>query len=135
MKIFLLLTVPTPIVDISTNHSGPFYIGTDLTLTCTVTLNPDVNSNESVTIVWIGPSDITGGRYSITPVSSSGENYTSTLIISSLAQGEDSGQYTCNVTVTGGSNVLEATSSNGIIIHVLGKLFACLNLIPYNKDK
>ena len=132
MYSFFSVTVPTPTVVISTNHSGPFYIGTDLTLTCTVTLNPDVNSNESVTIVWIGPSDITAGeRYSITPVSSSGENYTSTLIISSLEQ-EDSGQYACNVTVTGGSNVLEAISSNDIIIHVLGKLFECLT--PYLKD-
>ena len=126
---FFSVTVPTPTVVISTNHSGPFYIGTDLTLTCTVTLNPDVNSNESVTIAWIGPSNITGERYSITSVSGSGEHFTSSLTISSLAEGEDSGQYTCNVRVIGESNVLEAASSDDIFINVLGKLFECFNSI------
>lgn len=122
-RIHILLyspTVPIPYVELYTNHSGPFYIGTGLELICSVKLNPYVDSNESIIIAWSGPSEMIGERYSFTPVSGSGENYTSTLIISSLVEGEDSGQYTCNVTITGGSNILDATSNDDVFVNVLG---------------
>ena len=75
----------------------------------------------SVSVTWTGPRTIPGERYSVMEVSGSGGTYTSSLTISPLAEGEDDGQYTCSVTVSGGSSVLEATNSDSTTIVVMGK--------------
>ena len=49
-------------------------------------------------------------------VSGSGDTYTGSLTITFLAEGQDDGQYTCSVRVSGGSSVLEATISDSTII-------------------
>ena len=41
----------------------------------------------------------------------SGGTYTGSLTISPLAEGQDDGQYTCSVTVSGESSVLDAIYS------------------------
>ena len=46
----------------------------------------------------------------------SGGTYTGSLTISPLAEGQDDVQYTCNVTVSGGSSVLETSISDSTII-------------------
>ena len=53
--------------------------------------------------------------------SGSGETYTGSLTISPLAEGHNDGQYTCSVTVSGGSSVLEATNNDSTTIDVMGK--------------
>ena len=107
--------VPPPGVEVSSSRTGPLYAGTGLTLTCTVTLDSNVDSGESVETSWNGTRAIPGERYSVTDASGSGGSYTGSLTISPLAD-QDNGTYTCTVTVTGGSNVLQATASGGIII-------------------
>ena len=47
-------------------------------------------------------------------------SYTGSLTISPLAD-QDDGTYTCTVTVTGGSNVLQASASDDIFITVMGE--------------
>ena len=74
---------------------------------------------------WSGPRAIPGERYSVSGASGSGSSYTGSLTISLLAD-QDDGTYTCTVTVTGGSNVLQATASNAVIIAVRGKNSICL---------
>ena len=44
--ILFLPPVPQPGVAITLSHTAPLYAGTSLTLTCTVTLDPNVNNNE-----------------------------------------------------------------------------------------
>ena len=105
---------------VSPNRTGPLYVGTGLTLTCTVTLNSNVDSGESVVTSWSGLQDIPEQRYSVTGTSGSGGSYIGSLTISPLAD-QDDGTYTCTVTVTGGSNVLQATASDDIIITVNGE--------------
>ena len=102
---------------VSPNRTGPLYVGTGLTLTCTVTLNSNVDS--VVVTSWSGLQDIPEQRYSVTDASGSGGSYAGSLTISPLAD-QDDGTYTCTVTVTGGSNVLQATASDDIIITVNG---------------
>ena len=53
--------------------------------------------------------------------SGSGGTYTGSLTISPLAEGQDDGQYTCSVAVSGGSSVLEATNSDSTTIDFIGK--------------
>ena len=80
-----------------------------------MTLDPNVNYNETVSIEWscpgggaCGPTSVMGG--------------TSTLIISPLSDQDDDGLYTCTGTVTGGTNVSPASKSSSTNITIMGKL-------------
>ena len=114
------LSVPQPGVDVSLDHTAPLYAGTSLTLTCTVTLDPNVDNSESVMTEWSGPRDIPGESYSVTAASGSGSTYTGSLTISPLAQLDD-GTYTCTVSVTGGTNVLQANNSDNTTVTIMSK--------------
>ena len=104
---------------VSVSSNGSLYAGTSLTLTCTVTLDPNVNNNERVHIEWSGLQSIPQDRYSVTDASrGSGGSYTSTLTISPLTDQDDDRGYTCTGTVTGGTN---ATDSDYVTISVIGK--------------
>ena len=113
-------SVPQPGVDVTLNHTAPLYAGTGLTLTCTATLDPNVDNGEMVTTEWSGLQDIPEERYSVTGVNGTDSTYTDSLTISPLAD-QDDGTYTCTVTVTGGSNVQQATASNDVAIIVMGE--------------
>ena len=80
-------------------------------------MDTDVN----VSVTWTGPRTIPGERDSVMETSGSGGTYTGSLTISPLAEGQDDGQYTCSVAVSGGSNVLEATNSDSTTIDIIGK--------------
>ena len=119
-------TVPQPNVAISTNRTPPLYAGTGLTFTCTVSLDSSVDTDVSVSVTWTGPRIIPGEHYLVMEASGSGGTYTGSLTISLLAEGQDDGQYTCSVTVSGGSSVLEATGSDSTTIDVTGKNFVVI---------
>ena len=100
---------------ITLSRAGTLYAGTELTLTCTVTTDPNVDKDEEVVFEWSGFQSIPEDRYSVTDamiVSSS-----SSLTISPLAD-QDDGTYTCTVTDSGGAGVQSATAVN---ITVKGK--------------
>ena len=120
---FVSPSAPQPRVAMSANHTSPLYAGTGLILTCTVSLHSSVDTNVSVSVTWTGPRPIPGERYSVMEASGSGGTYTGSLTISPLAEGQDDGQYTCSVTVGGGSSVLEATGSDAVTIDVMGKYY------------
>ena len=92
--------MPVPDVVVTVTYATPLHVGSGLTLTCTVTLDPNVDNNETVTTSWSGPNNITGKRHLVTATSSSGSTYTSSLRISPLAV-QDNGTYTCTGIVTG----------------------------------
>ena len=111
---------------VTLNYTPPLYAGTGLTLTCTVTLDPNVDNGERVVTEW---SDLPGSSASGSgssasgsgsSASGSGSTYTDSLTISPLADLDD-GTYTCTVTVTGGSNVQQANASDDVTITVMGK--------------
>ena len=76
----------------------------------------------NVSVTWTGLRTIPGERYSVMEACGSGGTYTGSLTISPL-EGQDDGQYTCSVTVSGGSSVLEATNNDSTTIDVMGKGF------------
>ena len=80
-----------------------------------------MDTDVSVSVTWTGPRPIPGERHSVMEASGSGGTYTGSLTISPLAEDQDDGQYTCSVTVSGGSSVLEATNSDSTAIDVMGK--------------
>ena len=109
-------------MDVTISRTSPLYTGTSLTLTCTVTLDPNVDTSESVMIMteWSGLRDIPAERYLVAGTSGSGSTYTDSLTISPLAD-QDDGTYTCTVTVTGGSDGRQATASDDVTFTVMGE--------------
>ena len=100
-SIFYILTVSDPNITIS--PLGPIQgamVGSPLVINCTVSTVSGVESS-SVMISWRGPgggSIVNNSRVTISPITSSGNNYTSSLQFTYLMEG-DEGTYTCNVTV------------------------------------
>ena len=77
-------------------------VGNAQTLQCEVSTISGVNSS-SVMISWMGPggTSITNdNRVTISPTTSSGNTYTSSLQFTYLMEG-DEGTYTCNVMILG----------------------------------
>ena len=101
------------------SRTTPLYAGTSVTLTCTVTLHPNVDNGENVKMGWTGPNDLSGKRYSLTDHESR-STYTLNLTISPLIIGDDSDRYLCFVTVNGRSEVMvnRTTSYSDINIAV-----------------
>ena len=115
----LFHTVPTPTVSLS--PPGPIHnatMGSPQIINCTVITVSGVDSS-SVLISWTGPgggSIIDDSRVSISPTTSSGNNYTSSVQFTYLMEG-DEGTYTCNVMI------LEAYGSQSLNLSLLaGKL-------------
>ena len=100
-------------------YTTPLYAGSSLTLTCTVTLHPNVDNDENVTASWSGPSGITGEKHLVTATSGSGSTYTSNHTISSLAD-QDDGTYTCTGIVTG-ENEQQVTASDSHTLSTIRK--------------
>ena len=100
-------------VTVTLSPTPPLYTGISLTLTCTVTLDLNVNKCEKIMMEWSGHQDIPEERYSIlhTTYTTSGPhiNYTDSLTISPLAY-QDTGTYTCTGTIIGIMSLHQATS-------------------------
>ena len=108
----ICFTVPVPAVTIS--PSDPIQgamVGSPQDIQCIVSTVSGVELS-SVMISWMRPggeSITNDSRVTISPTTSSGNNYTSSLQFTYLMEG-DEGMYTCNVMI------LETSASNVIII-------------------
>ena len=137
ISILFLPPVPQPGVAITLSHTPPLYAGTSLTLTCTVTLDPNVNNNERVVTEWKGPRQTAGDRYSVTPaMRESDSSYNGSLVISPLTD-QDDGTYSCTARVSGGTNVQVVTAVDAVTITVMGKynslcIIMCMKFSSFN---
>ena len=104
-------------VVVSYNQTGPLFVGTTLTFTCTLSTNYGVNNDEAVSTHWSGVDHILPTeRYSVIPaMRGSDGSYTGTLTISPLAEGDD-GTLSCTGTVTGGTENQSDTDTADINI-------------------
>ena len=119
--LFFIDSVPVPQVTVTLSHATTLYTGINLTFTCTVILDPNVDNDERVVTKWSGLQDIPEERYSVTAASGSGSTYTGSLTISPLAY-QNTGTYTCTGTVNGSFHQATANASDDISINVNGKL-------------
>ena len=93
-----LSTVPPPSVSV-TNSSGT-YAGTNFNLTCTIELNTAVDTPVVVNSTWHGPVVILSGtRVVASEPTGNGTRYQTTLMFRPLNT-SNSGNYTCEVTVS-----------------------------------
>ena len=115
------LIVPLPDVAVSLNRTGPLYAGTDLTISCTVTLDQSVNNNETVSIHWNGTEEMQGRYLVSNTVSTFTESYmyTSLLTISPLSLG-DGTIVNCTGTILGVADE-EINNSNSVIFDIEGE--------------
>ena len=100
-------------------YTAPLYAGSSLTLTCTVTLDPNVDNDETITTSWSGPSNISGERHLVTEAMGSGSTYSSSLTINLLTNIDD-GMYTCSVLVTG-QNIQSVMANGSNVIPTIRK--------------
>ena len=129
-------TVPTPNVTIS--PSSPIQgamVGNPQVIDCTVSTVSEVESS-SVMISWMGPgggSVMNDSRVTISPTTSSGNTYTSSLQFTYLMEGDED-NYTCNVMIleTSGSQSVELQSlTSKLSLTYITQLHLCVikNLI------
>ena len=89
--------VPPPIITTTGLPNQVAIVGSNLTLTCNIQLDPSVDSTVMVNRTWLGPS---GATLSGTAPNKNGSIYQSVLTITSLKT-TDVGIYTCSMTVSG----------------------------------
>ena len=94
-------------------------VGSPQDIQCIVSTVSGVELN-SVMISWMGPGGefvTNNSRVTISPTTSNGNNYTSSLEFTYLMEG-DEGIYTCNVMIleANNSNTVEIKNLNGICI-------------------
>ena len=110
---FAPCTVPNFMVRIEP-RSDELTVGDEAIIDCTVSTVSGVEFS-SVTIIWIGPRGVitNDSRVIISPTTSSGNNYTSSLRFTYLMEG-DEGTYTCNVMIldTSESQSVDLSSLN-----------------------
>ena len=154
---FFLLTVPTPNLDISLSRQNDYLAGSELTITCDITIDPHVNTPFIVYSVWtmldevsccIGMQltdpeilkDGSGSRQSrislIDPTETDINTYHSQVQFSTLSSSMDSGRYTCTVNVIpmAGYNYIKAASTTNITTNFTVEGM-CSLLVQYSINK
>ena len=112
--------VPQPRVNVTLSRPAPLYVGTPITRTCIVTLDPNVDIGDMVMTSWTAFRGTQVHQYSVANNNFYGNTYANSLTTGNL-QETDSGTYRCSVTVTGGNNVQQATASADVNITVMGE--------------
>ena len=104
--------------------------GSPQVINCTVSTVSGVESS-SVMISWMGPGGVitSDSRVAITPTTSSGNTYTSSLQFTYLME-EDEGAYTCNVMI------LETIGSQSVVLQSLtGKFLFYKYVSTYHRSE
>ena len=96
-------------------------LGSNVTLTCTVELNPAVDVSVTVNTVWTGPAGFSTTN-TAQPVMGSTTTYTCTVIVRSFGR-DQSGNYTCTATVSSVSPVFSPSSQSETVHITTGKIY------------
>ena len=117
--IFLFpLTVPTPDLDISLSRQSDYLAGSELTITCDITIDPHVSTPFIVNIVWTMLDEVSSGFgiQQTDPTEIDFNTYRSQVQFSTLSSSLDSGMYICTVDVIpmAGYSYVNAPSTTNI---------------------
>ena len=121
----LFLIVPPPVVQVTTDPDNldTLIEGTYIDLVCNSSINGGVDTDISVTVVWLkdGNTIANGSEYSSNVELVSGY-YISTARIEELEVTDDNAVYTCTVTATPSIStfITENNGNNDITISVRG---------------
>ena len=92
---------------VSNDPVSPIHPGSDVTLTCTVELDPAVDIPVIVNAVLTGPDGFMTTN-TAQPVMGSTTTYTSTVVVSSFGR-DQSGVYTCTAAVSSTSSLISSS--------------------------
>ena len=134
----VFLTVPQPNASITPNHTGVLYTSTPLILTCSIQLNPVVDTTVMVTRMWRGPGS--QGISNSSHVTVSKLVGRSTLLYETTIQfvplsSTDSGDYECEATVTPDPSqsqfvIMSTTGNDTHAVNVQGESSLRHNCVP-----
>ena len=95
---YVVPAVPPP--SVSVTNTSRTYAGTNFNLTCTIELNPAVDTTVVINSTWRGPLGVPAGtRVVASELTGTGARYRTILMFRPLNM-SDSGNYTCEVTVS-----------------------------------
>ena len=114
--------VPPPTVTI---NNGTIAIGSAVTLTCTVELDPVVDVPVTVTTVWTGPAGFMTTT-TAQPVMGSTTTYTSIAMVNSFGR-DKFGNYECTATVSSTSSFITGSMASASISVIITGKTSCLN--------
>ena len=142
MYSYLLSTVPTPKLYISLSRQSDYLAGSELTITCNITIDPHVNTPFIINTIWVMLNEVRSGmgtqldnmrtllrngsgsgqsRISLNdPLKTDFNTYQSQVQFSTLSSSMDSGIYTCIVDVipTAGYTYIKSASTSNITTNV-----------------
>ena len=98
-------------------------LGANVTLTCTVDLDPAVDVPVTVTTVWTAPDGVTLSPAD--PITVNMTSYTSEVMVSSFGRNQ-SGVYNCTATVSSNLSLSDTIGTEKAIITV-GRLRGCID--------
>ena len=122
--VFPLSIVPTPMVSVS--HDGPSNTilpgGSRVTFTCTITMDPAVNTSVTVMATWTTTGDRTGLSGSDPAVVQGAPvpTYQSSLTLDNLLT-SDSGNYICTASVVSSEPFTSSAQEAGTVTITVGK--------------
>ena len=121
----LIFAVPTPSSLTLITSSEAAVVGSDITLACTLVLNPAIVGSENAVLTVNAQLSRDGTPLALTGLSVTGTTFTYTTMVNSFGM-SDSGNYTCNATVRPLSTSLYLTGmemmSSEIINVIAGKI-------------
>ena len=94
----LIFAVPTPSSLTLTTTSEAAVVGSDITLTCTLVLNPAIVGSENALLTVNAQLFRDGTLLALPGITVTGTTFTYTTLVNSFGR-SDSGNYTCNATV------------------------------------
>ena len=121
-----MITVPAPDVVVTATNTTPLYVGSSITLICTVTLDPNVDNNETVTTSWSGSNHI-----GVNNAKHSDRTYTSSLTINPIVQQDNDTYMICTGLVTGENEQQVTASANHTLFINRKTLFSYLHALCF----
>ncbi len=101
---------------------SPLSVGSDLSLTCSISLNSEVPTDGRLEVMWTLPNNsiiIAATSGTSATLTGSGTSYNSTLTVTEIST-SDAGNYTCSARIT---------SSNPFVISSISTMGAALVVI------
>ncbi len=113
--VYSITVIPSQSTLVRSPSEATVYTSDSLNLTCTTSINPAVNTEVRVTHRWVGPNGVlaSGSSMSISEVTGSGQDYTSTVQFNSL-RSSDSGSYSCFAVVYSEPSSISIATSEGV---------------------
>ena len=135
-KSIFYFSVPTPMLSIELSGQNYFLAGSELTITCNITVDYTVDTPFIVNTTWTMTNGsvhniLTNTTKRITvlnPFETSFNTYSTQVIFLTFSSSMDSGIYTCNVSIDGDYDSLLNSDEISKTVAIIGKFYDFNNI-------